>query len=407
MSDDLKLLKEYAETRNADAFAELARRHSGLVYGACLRVIGNEHDAEDVSQECFLELARNAGSVDKSLSGWLHFVATRRSKNAIRSAAARRRYEELAMANSQQSSEPAWGEVAPHIDDAIEQLPDDLRLPVLLHYLEGRSQAEVAEELSVDQSTVSRRIDKGIGRLREHLRKAGFVVSAGVLATLLSENAATAAPAVVTAAIGKIAVAGVGQAWSTAAATAGIAAVKMKVVLVAAALAVAAAGAVVVVKNADPKADPGPPVGTDIGPKELLEALEIRDQSLTSSGECEYSILRDKPAQRDTHMVTFQGRSYRYIWRDDVRLNNENGSLRYSAKHREAVFDYPNKAPQGHALSFHRVRYAGTIWPELLSFLKEAPDLRVAVVEERQGGGSLCSGVYNTCRGNKGRFSRT
>jgi len=219
MNDDLKLLKEYAESRNADAFAELAKRHAGLVYGACLRIVGNEHDAEDVSQECLLELARKAGSVERSLPGWLHSTATSRSKDAIRRAAVRRRHEEQAMPKSNDAQEPTWAEVAPHIDSAIDQLPEELRLPIVLHYLQGRSQADVAEELQVSQPTVSRRIDEGVGRLREHMKQAGFVVSAAVLAGFLAENAACAAPAAVLAAVGKMAV--VGMSGQTTAGTTG------------------------------------------------------------------------------------------------------------------------------------------------------------------------------------------
>lgn len=60
MEDDFVLLKRYAHEGDAEALAELVRRHSGLVYATALRVTRNEHDAEDVAQTCFLELARNA-----------------------------------------------------------------------------------------------------------------------------------------------------------------------------------------------------------------------------------------------------------------------------------------------------------------------------------------------------------
>lgn len=210
MPDDLSLLKQYAETRNADAFAELARRYAGLVFGSCLRVTGNTHDAEDAAQECFLELARAAGSVKTSLPGWLHLTATRRSVDAIRRASARRRHEEQATMKSNSNSEPTWTEIAPHVDAAIEQLPEELRLPFILHYLQGRSQAEIGGELSVNQSTVSRRIEKSITHLREHLKKAGWVISAGVLASLIADNTACAAPPALMAALGKMAASGVG-----------------------------------------------------------------------------------------------------------------------------------------------------------------------------------------------------
>ena len=103
MPNDGALLQQYARTRDADAFAELVRRHAGPVYGTCLRITRNAHDAEDVAQECFMELGRNAGAIVSSLPGWLHTAATSRSVNAIRNAATRRRYEEMAM--TQQDNE--------------------------------------------------------------------------------------------------------------------------------------------------------------------------------------------------------------------------------------------------------------------------------------------------------------
>jgi len=209
MDSDLALLHQYAEDQSADAFAEIAHRHAGLVYGACLRILGNEHDAEDVSQECLLELARKAGTVQTSLSGWLHALATRRSRDAIRRAATRRRYEREAQRTRGNETGLTWAELAPHIDAAIEKLPEDMRLPIVMHYLAGRTQEEVAQRLQLSQPTVSRRIADGISQLRAHLKPAGVVVPAALLGGMLAENATVAAPASVLAAGGKIAVAGV------------------------------------------------------------------------------------------------------------------------------------------------------------------------------------------------------
>ena len=82
--EDAGLLKRYAANRDANAFAELVRRYAGMVYGTSLRLTKNEHDAEDVAQECFLELARNANSITASLPGWLHKVTRRRMIDFLR-----------------------------------------------------------------------------------------------------------------------------------------------------------------------------------------------------------------------------------------------------------------------------------------------------------------------------------
>ena len=51
--DDQALLARYVADRDVTAFEELTQRYAGLVKGVCVRVLGNSHDAEEVSQECF------------------------------------------------------------------------------------------------------------------------------------------------------------------------------------------------------------------------------------------------------------------------------------------------------------------------------------------------------------------
>ena len=53
---DLVLLRRYADLQDADSFLEITNRHAAMVFAVARRVTGNSHDAEDVSQACFLEL---------------------------------------------------------------------------------------------------------------------------------------------------------------------------------------------------------------------------------------------------------------------------------------------------------------------------------------------------------------
>ena len=194
MEDDAVLLQRYAQNRDASAFAELVRRYAGYVFGTCLRITGNAHDAEDVSQECFLELARRAGSVGSSLAGWLHAAATHRACNSLRRAGTRRRHETKASTNKPSGDGPTWAEIAPHVDRVLDEMPESLSVPLILHYMRGRTQSEIASELGVSQPTVSRCLNKGVAALRGKLAKAGVIAPAIVIAALLTENAASSAP---------------------------------------------------------------------------------------------------------------------------------------------------------------------------------------------------------------------
>jgi len=116
------------------------------------------------------------------------------------------------MSDPRVGSEPTWGEIAPYVDQALAELPEDLAVPLTMHYLQGQGQSEIASELAVNQSTVSRRIERGLEELRQKLRQAGVVVSVAILGTLLGQNAAGAAPAALMSSLGKMAMSGVGSA---------------------------------------------------------------------------------------------------------------------------------------------------------------------------------------------------
>ena len=132
MSKDSELLRRYARDQDAEAFTELANRYAGLVYNACARVTGNMQDAEDAAQECFMALARNAGSIAAPLPAWLHVTAANRARNVLRSSARRKRREAVAATRTESNAGPEWQDIEPHVDAALLEIPEKLRLPIVL-----------------------------------------------------------------------------------------------------------------------------------------------------------------------------------------------------------------------------------------------------------------------------------
>ncbi len=102
MEPDIQLLERWWTRRDAEAFNAVVTRYSGLVYAACLRILANPSEAEDVAQECFVRLAERRADIRTSLAGWLHRVATRRAVDAYRSAE-RRRLREKRYAEASES----------------------------------------------------------------------------------------------------------------------------------------------------------------------------------------------------------------------------------------------------------------------------------------------------------------
>ena len=254
--DETILLRQFARTGDAEAFAEITRRYAGLVYGTCLRVTGDAERARDATQDTFLQLLKQAGQVAGSPGGWLHRVATRRALDLVRRDNARRQREEAFAADALQESD-VWADISPLVDEAMDEIEPDQRELLLRHFLQGQSTVQMASAEGVSQPTMSRRVEGALEQLRERLRKKGVGVAAAALGTMMA-GAAQEAPAAVLAELGKIALAGSGLATaSTSAATA--LSLKAKAAI-AVAIAVAVAGGFVAYKATRPADAPSPQV---------------------------------------------------------------------------------------------------------------------------------------------------
>jgi RNA polymerase sigma factor (sigma-70 family) len=186
---DEGLLRDYATSRDAAAFAAIVQRHGPMVLGVCRRVLRREHDAEDAFQATFLVLMHKARSLTrpKLLANWLYGVAYRTALKARLVAARQRRREKPIV--KEPAVEPAhegtWNDLRPILDDELSRLPQKLRAPVVLCYLEGQTTQEAARAVGCPQGTILSRLARARQRLRSRLTRRGLVLSSGVLATLL------------------------------------------------------------------------------------------------------------------------------------------------------------------------------------------------------------------------------
>src|SRR5689334_10367284 len=96
-TSDPELLRAYALLRREDAFAELVRRHTNLVYSAALRQVGGDAPlAQEVAQAVFTDLARKAAPLSHrvDLTGWLYTSTRFAAAKAVRTERRRRAREE-------------------------------------------------------------------------------------------------------------------------------------------------------------------------------------------------------------------------------------------------------------------------------------------------------------------------
>ena len=193
---DGELLELFSRWHDEDAFAELVRRHGPMVLGVCRRVLGDAHAAEDAFQATFLVLVRRAGSLGRpeSLANWLHGVAYRTAKKAQVAAARRRGHERqvAAMAAADPTVEISRQEICAVLDEELQRLPEKYRAPLVLCYLEGKTNEQAARQLGWPSGSMSARLARGREMLRERLAHRNRAVPAGVLPAILAEQAAAA-----------------------------------------------------------------------------------------------------------------------------------------------------------------------------------------------------------------------
>ncbi|HEV3120829.1 MAG TPA: RNA polymerase sigma factor [Isosphaeraceae bacterium] len=166
------------------AFAALVERHGAMVLRVCQKVLRDPHDAEDASQAAFLILARKARSIRQcnSVASWLFGVAHRVALRARTQAARRRQHEKRAAEMraqliEQKGAEKAW----PALYEELERLPEKLRTPLVLCYLEGLTVEQAACDLRWSARTLHRRLEDGRERLRTRLARRGLVAPSVVM----------------------------------------------------------------------------------------------------------------------------------------------------------------------------------------------------------------------------------
>lgn len=196
---DGSLLARFAADRSETAFRTLMGRHGPLVLGVCRRVLGDAHEAEDVFQATFLVLARKAGKLQRqrSLASWLYTVAHNLAVDA-RLAASRRRQRErdAAMMHTEQAGAAAdHTELRTALDAELSVLPDKYRAPLVLCYLQGKTNEEAAQELGWPTGSMARRLDRARTLLRDRLSRRGLALGTGLaLSTAATDALATVPP---------------------------------------------------------------------------------------------------------------------------------------------------------------------------------------------------------------------
>lgn len=177
------------------AFAEVVRRFGPLTLAACRRVLGTTADADDAFQLTFLALFRQAKSVrsEAALPGWLHRTAVR-TAGKLKARAKKPTDAPEPAVSPDPAGELSWKEARAALDDELNGLPESLRGPLVLCYLDGRPRDEAAATLGVSLSTLKRRLAEGLEKLNRRLNRRG-IVGVGLATAVLCGGLTAAVPA--------------------------------------------------------------------------------------------------------------------------------------------------------------------------------------------------------------------
>ncbi|MGV0346454.1 RNA polymerase, sigma 29 subunit, SigE [Corynebacterium coyleae] len=159
-------------------WSELVKEHADSVYRLAFRLSGNQHDAEDLTQETFMRVFRNVKQYQPgTFEGWLHRITTNlfldmvRRRAKIRMEALPEDYERVPGTDMTPEDAYSVTNLDPALQKALDDLKPEFRVAVVLCDVVGMSYEEIAETLGVKMGTVRSRIHRGRAQMRESLEK--------------------------------------------------------------------------------------------------------------------------------------------------------------------------------------------------------------------------------------------
>ena len=173
------------EASDAEAFATLYDRHSRAAFSLAFRMMGDRQAAEDLVQDTFLKVWRNASSYRAergSVRTWVLSIVHNRGIDQLRSLASRRRTQDKVEASAPRSQpSEAFAETwrnsqRDQVREALNTLPPEQLKILELAYFSGYTHVEISELLSLPLGTVKGRMRLGLKKIRDFYESRGAAV---------------------------------------------------------------------------------------------------------------------------------------------------------------------------------------------------------------------------------------
>jgi RNA polymerase sigma factor (sigma-70 family) len=206
---DIDLVREYVANASETAFATLVERHLNLVYSSALRQVRDTQLAQEVTQVVFTILAQKAPRLGRKtvVSGWLYRTTRFAAITTLRTEQRRQKREQefMQMQSIQSESEPdrevSWEQIAPLVDEVMNELGEKDRNALVLHFFEKKNLREVGQALGTNEDAAQKRVSRAVDKLRGLLARRNAMIPLVALTALLSAQSVQAAPAGLAAAV--------------------------------------------------------------------------------------------------------------------------------------------------------------------------------------------------------------
>jgi RNA polymerase sigma factor (sigma-70 family) len=166
---DAHLIREVLAGRR-DVYAVLVRRYERHLHAAAWAILRDHHAAEDVTQETFIKGYSKLATLraGRSFGPWLLAIVRRTATDRARS---KNRRVLVAVPSETPSVDTPAEEDAALVLGALSRIPEREQQIVLLRYFDGLAVADIASRLGCPVGTVTKRLTRALGRLRDRVRE--------------------------------------------------------------------------------------------------------------------------------------------------------------------------------------------------------------------------------------------
>ncbi len=190
-TEDEKAVIARAKCGDERAFEELVTRYERLVYAVCLRLLGNEPDAQDAAQETFIKLYRYLPGFrgESKFSVWLYRLANNACIDMLRKKSVPTvslsadeddaGVTEIPDARFSPENELEKKQLRQAVERALDSLPEPYRQVIVMREVAGQSYEEIAQSLVIDIGTVKSRIFRARRKLCAILSEDGNFFGGG------------------------------------------------------------------------------------------------------------------------------------------------------------------------------------------------------------------------------------